>query len=251
MSRSIDYLNSVVLFSGGMDSTVSLFYRLDRARREGGVVNILTLSYGQRHSNEITAARMIIDRIKSDDQYAPILGQFWVHRILLGDMPGSLLGGEPVVKYPTLNAAHEAGDKDNAFIPYRNLLFLTLAAQYAYKTGSGVITTGLRGGFPDCTAEFERNVQVMLHLTVPDYLVRIDTPTHRSRKDTLLLGQTLPGCMEALAYSLTCFEGTTPPCGHCLPCLKRAEGFAFVGLDDPMLTPQHTTGTGDGKGRYA
>jgi 7-cyano-7-deazaguanine synthase len=240
MSRSIEYLNSVVLFSGGMDSTVSLYYRLDRARREGGTVNVLTLSYGQRHANEIAFARMIVDRIKADDEYAPNLGQFWVHRILLGDMPGSLLGGEPVVKYPTLEDAHAAGDKDNAFIPYRNLLFLTVAAQYAHRTGSGVITTGLRGGFPDCTAEFERAVQVMLHLTVPDFPVQIDTPTHVSREDTLKLAQTLPGCMDAMRYTLTCFEGTTPPCGHCLPCLKRAEGFANLGLEDPILQPRYS-----------
>jgi 7-cyano-7-deazaguanine synthase len=240
MSRSINHLNSVVLFSGGMDSTVSLYYRLDRARREGGLVNILTFSYGQRHSNEVAYARMIVDRIQADDDYAHILGQFWVHKLLLAEMPGSLLGGEPVVKYLTLEHAQAAGERDNAFIPYRNLLFLTVAAQYAYRTGSGVITTGLRGGFPDCTVEFERAVQVMLHLSVPDFRVQIDTPTHRSREDTLKLAQTLPGCMGAMRYTLTCFEGTTPPCGHCLPCLKRAEGWRSIGIEDPITGPRYS-----------
>jgi 7-cyano-7-deazaguanine synthase len=237
----LDPLKSVVLFSGGMDSTVALYYRLDRARREGGTVNVLTISYGQRHSNEVAFARMIIDRIMGDEQYAPNLGSFWVHRLLLAEGSGSLLGGEPVTKYADLADAEEHGEKDNAFVPYRNLLFLTVAAQYAYRTGSGVITTGLRGGFPDCTEEFERNVQVMLHMAVPEFRVKIDTPTHRSRKETIALAQSLAGCIDALRMTLTCFEGTTPPCGHCLPCLKRAEGFRLAGIDDPIMTPRYSS----------
>lgn len=244
MSQSINPLHSVVLFSGGMDSTVALFYRLDRARREGGLVNVLTINYGQRHANEIAFARMMIDRIKSNDEYAQCLGRFVVQKMLLGDMPGSLLGGDPVTQYADLADAEANGDGDNAFVPYRNLLFLTVAAQFAYRTGSGVITTGLRGGFPDCTKEFERNVQVMLHLSVPDFRVKIETPTHRSRKETLELAQSLPGCIEALQYTLTCFMGTTPPCGYCLPCLKRAEGFAAAGIDDPITPPRYERGMG-------
>lgn len=244
MARSIDYRNSVVLFSGGMDSTVSLFYRLDRARREGGIVNALTISYGQRHSNEVRFARMVIDRIKTDDQYNFVLGKHWVHKMHFPAFPGSLLGGAPVVKYENDAAAEALGHSDNSFVPYRNLAFLTLAAQYAWLEHAGTITTGLRGGFEDCTADFERKVQNMLNLTVWDYPLHIDTPTHQSREDTLVLASTIPGCMEAMQYTLTCFEGTTPPCGQCLPCLKRAQGFAALRMSDPVLRNRYTDGMG-------
>lgn len=244
MTRSIDYRNSVVLFSGGMDSTVALYYRLDRARREGGQVNILTLSYGQRHANEVRFARMIVARVTSDDHYNHVLGKFIVHRVHMPMFPGSLLGGEPVMKYE--DARDTERYHDNSFVPYRNLLFLTVAAQFAHNEGAGTITTGLRGGFPDCTAEFEHAVEYILHASVPDYPLRLDSPTHRSREKTLVMASQLPGCMEAMQYTLTCFEGTTPPCGHCLPCIKRAEGFKAVGFDDPVLRNRYTAGMGAG-----
>lgn len=238
MSLPIDYRNSVVLFSGGMDSTVALFYRLDRARREGGQVHVLTLSYGQRHSNEVRYARMLIDRVKVSE-YDHVLGKFWVHRVHMPMFPGSMLGGDPVTKYDTEEHAETYGFLDAAFVPYRNLLFLTIAAQFAYNEGAGTISTGLRGGFPDCTAEFEHWVEQILHRAVPDYPLRLDSPTHRTRKETLVMASQLPGCMEAMQYTLTCFEGITPPCGHCLPCLKRAEGFRLVGFDDPILRDRY------------
>lgn len=236
MHRAIDYTSSIVLFSGGMDSTVSLYYRLNRAVREGGRVHALTLSYGQRHTREVASARMIMQRLATDDRYAPVLGHHVVHRVHLPAVDGALLGGDPVTKYADVREAEHKGFKDNSFIPYRNLLFLTYAAIFAHKFGAGYISTGLRGGFPDCTESWERDMAMMLHVTVPDYRVRIDTPTHRSRADTIKLAEQLPGCMDALAYSLTCFEGSMPPCGHCLPCLKRAEGFASVAMDDPLIT---------------
>lgn len=235
--------NWLVLFSGGMDSTISLFWALDVARKNGGRVSALSFSYGQRHSSELYAARKIIRRITMSDMYGPVINHHVVLRVHVPPM-GSLTGGEKVTKYGTIQDAEEFGQHDNAFLPYRNLVFLSQAAMFAYQWDCGNITTGLRGGFADCTEEFESSVQNVINMAVPHYPLRIVTPTHLSREDCLSMASSLPGCIEALAHSLTCFEGTSPPCGQCLPCLKRAEGWAKSGMRDPITGPQQS-GMGD------
>lgn len=237
MLRAIDMSTSLVLFSGGMDSTIALFDRLLVARKEGGQVHTLTFSYGQRHASEVGHARLIMSRIATSELYAPIMGRFITHRIHMPPF-GSLLGGEPVMKYDNVAQAEQAVH-DTSFVPYRNMIFLTVAAQFAYHLGVNVISTGLRGGFPDCTGEWEEHMARMLRESVPSHPILLRTITHRSREECLKIAKEMPGCIEALGISLTCFEGTTPPCGHCLPCLKRAEGFAAIGMQDPLETPRY------------
>jgi 7-cyano-7-deazaguanine synthase len=232
---SSDPTVAVVLFSGGLDSTIALFDRLQRARMEGGQVHALTFSYGQRHSAEIGYARTIMTTLAKSEEYAPVLGSHVVHKLHFPLVGGSLLGGEPVDKYADVESAEAIG-MDNSFVPYRNLIFLSVGAVYAHTLGAGVLSTGLRGGFPDCTIEFEQEVQRVLNMAVPDYPLTIETPTHASRAECINYARSIPGCFEALATTLTCFEGTTPPCGHCLPCLKRSQGFAAVLLEDPILS---------------
>ena len=232
--------NTLVLFSGGMDSTIALYHALDVARRNGGRVHALSFSYGQRHSHELGYARTIVGRIARSERYAPLMGNHVTHRMHFPLVPGSsLIGGEPVTKYHDIADAAAHGDEDNSFIPYRNLILLSQAAMYAFLWRCSTITTGLRGGFSDCTSQFEDMVEAAINCAVPGWPVVIDTPTHMSREDCLALARSIPECVEALAYTLTCFEGTTPPCGHCLPCLKRAEGFKLAGIDDPLSKARH------------
>lgn len=226
--------NVLVLFSGGMDSTIALYHALDVARRNGGRAHALSFSYGQRHSNELGHARNIVAQIAKSDRWAPHMGYHVTHKLHFPLVPGSLIGGEPVTKYVDTAHADEQGDLDSSFIPYRNLIMFSQAAMYAFLWKCRTITTGLRGGFPDCTTQFESAMEDTINIALPGWPIRIQTPTHMSRVDCLRLAQTLPECMDALAITMTCFEGSTPPCGHCLPCLKRAEGFRLAGLHDPI-----------------
>lgn len=229
--------NTLVLLSGGMDSTIAFFYRLHIAQLERGRVHTLSFTYGQRHTREVHRVP-IIRSVAQRTGYANVIGEHRVVPITLAvpRFAGSLVGGSPVMQYRDVAQAHAEGDADNSFVPYRNLVMLSIAAMHAFKLGAHVITTGLRGGFADCTKEFEQRVQDLLNYTVPDYPIKIETPTHISRAACIRLADGLPGCMQALAYTHTCFNNARVPCGHCLPCLKRAEGFAEAGIADPLLT---------------
>lgn len=222
---------ALVLLSGGMDSTIALFHTLEQG---DAPVHALTFHYGQRHAAEVKAAGDVIAVARQSHRG---VGE---HRIvnLTGVMPlvGSLmLENVPVRKYA--QDQRDFNGHEPSFIPHRNMLFLTVAATWARHLGAHKIVTGLRGGFSDCTKIFENAVELVLGISDVNFPLSIESPVHSSRADCVKIAKSIPGCMVALAQSLTCFEGTTPPCGSCLPCVKRARGFAASGVQDPILGP--------------
>lgn len=235
--------NSLVLFSGGMDSTIALYFALHTARMSKTKVHALTVNYGQRHKAEVAAALRIINEVRKSTRYAEAFGTYTVLEVPKPPTGGSLLEPKTSVrKYVSVHDAERHAGTDPAFVPYRNVLLLTYAAMYAYDLSVDCIVTGLRGGFPDCTEKFEQAMQGLLNMSCPQRPLRLIAPTHNSRKHTVGLAADIPECMDALALSLTCFEGSEPPCGQCLPCLKRAEGFFLAGLEDPIFRRQQNVG---------
>lgn len=219
--------NNLVLFSGGMDSTIALYYTLHTYT---GNIYGLGFDYGQRHARELEAAanvwtvtiRKYPDRIQN--LLTPTIPQALIPRT------GSLLNHNISVTHSDTQRVEES-----AFIPHRNLLFLSIAGMWARHFAANLIVTGLRGGFSDCTPEFEREVMAALRQSDPLHNIHIESPVHKSRADSLWLAQELPGCWEALSYTVSCFSGHAAPCGVCLPCTKRAEGFAKFGEPDPLI----------------
>ncbi len=216
-----------------MDSAISYCHTLHRAEGDPSLrpVHAIAFQYGQRHQQETSYAERICtaQRRLFDDS---ICGNYMLIPLRGHPLVGSLLSSTRVRKYERITDI--AGD-DPSFIPHRNLLFLTIACMWARKWGAHEVITGVRGGFPDCTEHFERTVEAVMWASDPDWLITISSPLHRSRQDSVALAQELK-CLDILAYTMTCFEGTEPPCGHCLPCLRRAEGFAHADIPDPLLT---------------
>lgn len=229
-------MDRVVLFSGGMDSTVSLVHTLRKLQcvEKPGRVRALTFDYGQKHKAEIDAATAIWQML-FHTPYEHYMASHVVVPIDSNIMPrvGTLLSGEPNRIY--MEDSPPSTEIDPSFIPYRNLLFLTIAAMWARQWRCREVISGLRGGFPDCTPEFEEKVTECLTLADPEFSICCTSPTHISRAASIELIKNVPYGLEALSLSLTCFEGTEPPCGVCLPCTKRAEGFAQAGIPDPLL----------------
>jgi len=80
---------------------------------------------------------------------------------------------------------------------------------------------------------FKKNV----HKEVRKNNFKIYTPLmYLTKANTIELAKSMPGCMQALAYSHTCYEGKSPPCRKCPACKLRAKGFKEVGIEDPLIT---------------
>lgn len=240
---------AVVAFSGGQDSTTCLFWAL----AQGFDIYALTINYGQRHAIELHAARMVIDYAQSCFPRRKI-----EHEVL--DLPsGVLLGTSPLVSGAELEQYTDyhslPGGLEKTFVPMRNQLFLTIAANRAFiKTPKGVsdnaplpaLITGVceedYGGYPDCRGVFLHAIASACDLGTftaeagfPEGLQLLAPLLRLSKAQTVDLAHSVPGCFEALALTHTAYDGAYPPRGHDHATLLRQKGFAEAGYPDPLV----------------
>ena len=220
---------AVVLLSGGLDSYTAAAI----ARGDGFRLHALTVRYGQRHAQEIDAARTV----------ARSLG---VERHVVLDVDLSAFGGSsltsdiPVPK----NRPVSTTDIPSTYVPARNTVFLSLALGWAEVLGASDIFIGVNAldysGYPDCRPEyiaaFERLASLATAKGVQGNAFRIHAPLQMLTKAEII-GK---GLALGLDYGLThsCYDPDAHgrPCGRCDSCTLRAAGFAQAGVVDPILT---------------
>lgn len=224
----------VVVFSGGQDSTTCLYW----AKRYYQRILAVSFDYGQHHKEELFAAKRIAAFAEVEHEIIK-LGD----RILKGTSPlvNKGFGLEQYDHHSVL-----PGGLEKTFVPMRNQLFLTIAANRAYLIGSNVIITGVSaedyGGYPDCREPFiDAMVLASSHGAftgregAPESLV-IQTPLmHLSKEDTVGMAMTCQGCYAALAMSHTAYDGQYPPTSKDHASLLRAKGFEMANVPDPLV----------------
>lgn len=224
-------MKAIVLLSGGQDSTTTLYW----ARKEYGEVAALSFDYGQRHAVELEAGeeiarlagvpRTVVDVRQAFSAVAGSSALIDKARPLTAD--GGFLDREAPNGLPS------------SFVPGRNLIFLSVAASFAVSLGAKVVVTGVCqtdfSGYPDCRDSFVKAMEIAATEAMPSSAgpIRIVAPLmFLTKAETVRLGVEV-GAMEALARSVTCYEGRRPGCGVCPACVIRARGFAEAGVADP------------------
>jgi 7-cyano-7-deazaguanine synthase len=218
---------AVVLLSGGLDS----FTAAAIARDSGFELYALTVEYGQRHAQEILAARRV----------AGVLGVA-AHRELsvdLGSFGGSALVGDGVVP----KTGPDPRTIPSTYVPARNTVLLSLALAWAEVIGAFDIVVGVNAldysGYPDCRPEyieaFERLAGLATRAGVHGGHFHVRAPLiSLSKADIITRGIAL-----GLDYGLThsCYDPLAHgvPCGQCDSCVLRAKGFQEAGVPDPLL----------------
>jgi len=219
---------AVVLLSGGLDSYTAAAI----AQSEGFTLDALSILYGQRHAQELEAARRV----------AKALG---VERHLELPLDLRAIGGSsltsdlPVPEDRDLTAT----DIPSTYVPARNTVFLSLALGWAEVLGATDLVIGVNAldysGYPDCRPEFIAAFETLASLAtragVEGARFRIHTPLiHLSKADIIRRGLAL-----GLDYGLThsCYNPGEhgDACGRCDSCVLRARGFAEAGIPDPAL----------------
>lgn len=216
----------VVLLSGGLDSYTAAAI----LKKDGYELHALSIYYGQRHSQELQAARRV----------AASLG---VAKHLELDIDLSKIGGSALT-------ADIAVPKDRAldasipvtYVPARNTVFLSLALGWAEALGVCDIGIGANAldysGYPDCRPEYLRAFEQMANLAtkagVEGRRFRIHAPLLEMSKAQIVAS----GLELGLDYGLThsCYDPRPDgrPCGHCDSCALRAKGFAEAHAMDPL-----------------
>ena len=215
----------MVVLSGGQDSTICLYWALSCF---GGPAHVHTISfdYGQKHRIELDSAKEIAAMAKVSWTLLPI------------DTFSALGGNRLVDDSIQEDRCPHNMQLPNTFVPGRNLIFLGFAAAFAYQLHSYDLVMGVSqtdySNYPDCREETLTTMASALSLGL-DHPIRIHAPLmHRSKAESVDLAMQV-GAMAALAYSHTCYEGQTPPCGSCRACLLRAKGFSEAGIEDPLI----------------
>lgn len=233
------YPSALVVLSGGQDSTTCLFWALQQFEK----VHAITFDYAQRHRMEVAAAAKIAHLAKVDHEVV-LLGPILKGRSPLTD-PNA-----PLETYPNYAEMDKTiGNRvELTFVPMRNALFLTLAANRAVAMDVWDLVTGVcqqdNANYPDCRAPFifiqEQCINQALG-TVGRF--RIHTPLmDLSKADSIKLAMTIPGAYEALAYSHTAYDGSYPPTSKDHASTLRAQGFLEAGVPDPLVVRAYKEG---------
>ena len=212
---------SVLLLSGGMDSTTLLWWM-----REQGIPEIHTVSidYGQRHAVELESSASL-SRLAGADS----------HRRLEVDL--RQIGGNPLTEIDRPVPVAEQERQALTVVPFRNMLFVTVAAAWAETRGcKDLFISAVRDDFQvyrDCRREFYDMLEKTLCLGAArqaDY--RIHTPfVEKWKGEIVSIGLNL-GVPYAKTH--TCYEGKRPACGHCDACAERINAFRANRTVDPL-----------------
>ena len=216
---------SVVLLSGGMDSTTCLAL----ASRDSPPVYALTVLYGQRHAREVESARDVGRHFSVRE-----------HQIIRLPV-GPLLDSALTDSRRTIPVGRARRDAIPAtYVPARNTILLGLALGYAESRGAPSIYLGINAidysGYPDCRPEFLSAFQRLARLGTKTGAegrrpIHILAPLLRMGKAEIVrLGSRLE---VPWGKTWSCYRGGRRPCGRCDACRLRAAGFREAGILDP------------------
>ena len=223
---------AVVLLSGGLDSyTAAAIAKADRYE-----LYALTIGYGQRHAQELSAARAVARDLG--------VARHLELAVDLRAIGGSSLTGDADLPRDRDMAA--ATDIPSTYVPARNTLFLSLALGWAEVLDARDIVIGVNAldytGYPDCRPAFIGAFEALASLATRAGVEGARFRVHAPLIDLTKADIIRRGLALGLDYGLThsCYDpgASGAPCGRCDSCRLRAKGFAEAGVADPLLAPR-------------
>ena len=209
--------DSVIIVSGGMDSTTLLYDRRDE------IALAISFDYGSNHNaREIAYAEMHCKRLGIEHITIPL---DFMHKYFRS----SLLEGADAI--PEGHYADE--NMKSTVVPFRNGIMLAVAAGVAESRNLTKLLIANHGGdhtiYPDCRPEF---ISAMDSATNAGTYVGVGVVapyTNITKGDIARIGKKL-GIDYAETWS--CYKGGEKHCGKCGTCVERKEALAYAGIED-------------------
>jgi len=206
-----------------MDSTLAAYM----AKDEGFEIIAVHFNYGQRtEEKELTCFHDICDLLHVTNRY--VLDMDFFKQLGASaltdssiDVPvGGIEEGIPVT-----------------YVPFRNGIFLSMAAAVAEKENALAIVIGVveedSSGYPDCRENFIAAMQQAINLGTKDETqIEIKMPLVHMKKSQIV--QKALELNVALEKTWSCYKNSQIACGVCDSCRLRLEGFKKAGADDPI-----------------
>lgn len=206
--------DSILLYSGGMDSTVALYRYADDIRLA------LSFDYGSKH-NAIEIAHAVRNCRRLGIE----------HRIIkmdlnaMGFVSDLLSSGGDI---PSGEYAEENMKK--TVVPFRNGIMLAVAAGIAESLDCGRVLISNHAGdhaiYPDCRGEFVHHMGQAIAAGTYNGVELCAPFTYRTKREIALIGRE---CGVPFEDTYSCYNGREMHCGVCGTCTERKE--ALEGFD--------------------
>lgn len=209
-------MKSVVLLSGGLDSSVSFI----KARDETDVELALTFDYGQRAANkEIEAARRICEMYKVSHKVVKLP---W----LLEVTSTALVNRDKEIPQFDFKDSNVLDTARLVWVPNRNGVFINIAASFAESLSCSVVVTGFNKEegetFPDNSALFIDAINRSLKFSTLTSIKAISFTSNLDKSEIVTLGKALG---VPLHYIWSCYDGEDRMCGRCESCQRTIRAF--------------------------
>lgn len=209
--------DSVLILSGGMDSTTMLYDFKDE------IALAVTFNYGSNHnSREIECARYHCCQLQIEHLVIDLafMGEYF---------ESSLLSGADAI--PEGNYDDE--NMKSTVVPFRNGIMLSVAAGLAESRGLKKVMMANHGGdhaiYPDCRPEFVDAMSKAISAGTYEGVKLVAPYTNLTKGEIACRGVKL-GVDYSKTYS--CYKGGATPCGKCGTCRERAEALAYAGIKE-------------------
>jgi len=207
-------MSSVIIYSGGMDSSVLLY------QRKADIALAVSFQYGSKHNaRELESAR------------ANCMALGIEHKVVHLDFVADLFRSDLLQSGGSIPEGHY-GDESmrSTIVPFRNGIMLSIAAGIADSLGHDEVLIGNHSGdhaiYPDCRYGFiDAMAGAIMEGTVSR--IKLSAPfIGMNKRDIALEGRRI-GMDFGATYS--CYNGGPIHCGKCGTCVERKE--ALAGFD--------------------
>ena len=215
---------AVCIISGGMDSALSAKI----AQKEGYEIIALHFNYGQRtQTKELQCFRKIAEDVNASDVYEIDLPFF--------EQIGASALTDKSIDIPT-DGIEEGVPV--TYVPFRNGIFLSIAASIAEKHGAEALFIGVveedSSGYPDCRESYIEQMQKAINMgTKEETVLEIKMPLVMLSKSEIV--QRSLELSVPLESTWSCYKEEEEACGVCDSCRLRLRGFGGAGVLDPVL----------------
>ncbi len=211
--------DSVIILSGGMDSTVLLASEISNCRK----IAALSFDYGSKHnSRELPmAARSCREfGISHEIVKLPFIDQLFSSSLLQS--------GEEIP-----DGAYDSANMKSTVVPFRNGILIAIGVGYAESIGASRILLGSHSGdhhiYPDCRPEFNAAMQETARHGTDGKVAVVFPFAAMDKRDIGDLGRKLH---IDYTRTWTCYKGEENHCGICGACDERKYALRFgEGLD--------------------
>ena len=212
--------DSVIIYSGGLDSTTLLYEEQQR------IALAVSFDYGSNHAaREIACARHHCSLLG--------IGHVVIELAFMGRyFSSSLLSGAEAIP----DGSYDDSNMHSTVVPFRNGIMLSIACGLAESRGLTRVLIANHGGdhaiYPDCRPQFVAAMDAAMRAGTYEG-VRLAAPyTNLTKADLVRRGAAL-GIDYGKTYS--CYRGGEHHCGTCGTCTERKEAFREAGIPDPTV----------------